>query len=1354
VGTFSSSAVQAKAGGRGNPPEARAPRGLRRRGHRQPVRPRFPICGFLKWTAGSSLNHRPIEKRDSRNEQHIEETSTKPSSDPRIHLRMNAGSISFRALVDSGATISAMAKRVFQGLDSKHKGAEIPAANLRVTAASAEELRTEGYHFVRCRSEKLGEIEWPFVIAEKMTSEAIVGMDFLAFFKGKILAEKGEVHFESIPRNGIARLNHRIRLGPGELKRVRARPSTSSRGGLVWTRKNGPEIVEGISDWKSQEEGIEVLLVNRGDEEIELERGTEVAKYWQVEEEEVCTLEDFQRCRPANQQRKPISEEKKKLIREHTKTDLGPTFRRRITSVLEDNHKAISADKADLGRTAAVPHKLVTKSDKQVYRKQFPLPMGHQAFINKTVDDLLKIGAVKEDLASPHNTPIFAVRKPHSNDLRLVQDLRAVNENIENFQHPILDIPGCIAKLGGMKARYFAALDLTSGFYQLELDKESQPLTAFTVPGKGRFSWTVSTMGLKTSPGAFSRLMEHVMKEVDKTVTYIDDVIVAGETEDELLRNVNAALRQLRKFNLKLNIHKCVFGAKEVDYLGYRISADGARPGKEKTAAVVNFPTPSTVQEIRRFLGMANYFRSHIPHFAQKSKPLNELTRKSSEWREGNDLPAAAARAFQDIKNALSKEPIIALPQPNLPFTLETDGSSKGLGACLTQQQGNKVNVIAYASRALQKHEANYPAFLLEQAAAVFGIESFSTYLTNAHFQLLMDHKPLLALSSVHKKTLSRLQQLMSEYTFQLRYRRGESNAVADALSRAPVEALADSHLGLQQLQQQDPLCKAALEMCRGKEPEGLPVEVRRFLKRAITSCCIKDGCVYFMSENRPEPPRELFLTPRKCRYELMRAAHAGRFSGHGGEAKTLQRLQLRYFWPGMAADVADFIKSCEICQRSKNPPNWNRQRAPLNPLPVPDAPNERVHVDLFSLSRASNAGNKHILVATDAFSKLVELVPLPDKTAPTVATAIFNRWICRYACPKEIVSDQGREFCNAMSEELWQKLGIHHKRTAAYHPQTNTSAESFNRTLIKILRSMMDNPDGEWEALLPVVMLSYNTRVHSATRASPFFLTYLKDPNLPFFELEEERPLYGESWAASALQRLHEVNRLVKDNIRREQERGRLNYDAKTNGLLRTFREGEKVFVHFDPLSFPQTKNKKLIRTWLPHTIQRVITPTTYVVTADEPGRGHRRRSTVHVNRIKPRHQAPAQPGAEEQEEEEERRAQGEEPDEEAEGSQDREGEEEEENDGIVTVDIPPNQGAIRQEAAEDAEEEEEEDRNREDRGEHPERLIEERREQEEAPAPRPRTRAQARAQGRPPETPLTPPPFPREYRWFQRRQ
>ncbi len=147
-----------------------------------------------------------------------------------------------------------------------------------------------------------------------------------------------------------------------------------------------------------------------------------------------------------------------------------------------------------------------------------------------------------------------------------------------------------------------------------------------------------------------------------------------------------------------------------------------------------------------------------------------------------------------------------------------------------------------------------------------------------------------------------------------------------------------------------------------------------------------------------------------------------------------------------MTVDVDQFVGSCDVCQRAKYPVHFKKNKEPLHSWAAPDSPWVRMHADLFTIGKKSKKGHKYVLVMTDAFSKLVELVPIMDKEAKTVAATIVDTWICRYACQKQFVTDRGKEFCNKLADELYKKLGVQHLRTSAYHPQTNSSAESFNR--------------------------------------------------------------------------------------------------------------------------------------------------------------------------------------------------------------------------------------------------------------------------------------------------------------------
>ncbi len=187
-------------------------------------------------------------------------------------------------------------------------------------------------------------------------------------------------------------------------------------------------------------------------------------------------------------------------------------------------------------------------------------------------------------------------------------------------------------------------------------------------------------------------------------------------------------------------------------------------------------------------MGLANFCQTHIRNFALISSPLNVLTRKDSHWK-GGPLPPSALRAFNELRSALCSEPLVNYPRKNRPYALIVDaamgsvGNEGGLGSVLCQADDHgKLHVIAYASRALSKHEKNYTPFLAKMTACCWGIEHFSVYLKGRKFTLYTDHKPLEKLSTVHTKMLNRLQQIMSDHDFIIQHKKG-SEMPADFLS-------------------------------------------------------------------------------------------------------------------------------------------------------------------------------------------------------------------------------------------------------------------------------------------------------------------------------------------------------------------------------------------------------------------------------------------------------------------------------------------------------------------------------------------------------------------------------------------
>jgi Reverse transcriptase (RNA-dependent DNA polymerase) len=268
------------------------------------------------------------------------------------------------------------------------------------------------------------------------------------------------------------------------------------------------------------------------------------------------------------------------------------------------------------------------------------------------------------------------------------------------------EITKCIDDIGRANSTIFTTLDLTSGFWQMQSDENSQKLMAFTIPGKGQFHWITSPRSpILGCPASFQRLMEGVLRDILNVLVYIDDLLVHTDMHEKHLQVLDQVLARLHKNHLKINLEKCVFGNKEVSYLGFTLTPEGIKLGKNKQKAIKDARPPTDIKTIQSFVGLCNFFRTHIKDFALIAAPLFKLTRKYSGYKSG-PLPEKALKAFYILQKQLTSEPVMAFPKSDRQYALITDvatGTSDmpgGLGVILTQvdKDGN-FNAILFASR-------------------------------------------------------------------------------------------------------------------------------------------------------------------------------------------------------------------------------------------------------------------------------------------------------------------------------------------------------------------------------------------------------------------------------------------------------------------------------------------------------------------------------------------------------------------------------------------------------------------------------------------------------------------------------
>lgn len=406
--------------------------------------------------------------------------------------------------------------------------------------------------------------------------------------------------------------------------------------------------------------------------------------------------------------------------------------------------------------------------------------------------DLLAKGYIKPS-ASPFGSPVLMVPKPGCpGKLRMVIDYRAVNQLVEGDRYPLPTIEELIAQMSG--AKIFSTLDMLSGFWQQPVLEEHKERTAMTTTLFGQFTWEVMPMGLKNSPAQFQRAMAEAVRDLPFVSCYIDDLIVFSTTVEEHMGHLRTVFERLKKVQMLVKESKMHLFKKSVNFLGHCVSGEGVAPQHAKISAIRDWPTPSTVAEVRSFLGLASFYRKYVYRFAAIATPLHHLLKDKAEW---NWRREEEQRSFDLLKKALMSAPLLVLPDVEgamsgrSPYLVQTDASEGAWGAVISQDQGNGPQPIAFASKTFSPAEVNYSATERELLGLVRATcFEWRHILWGAQYKLQGDHRPLQWLLDPSRE-ISRRQarwlDLLGENNVPaMEWVPGKTLIVADALSRRP----------------------------------------------------------------------------------------------------------------------------------------------------------------------------------------------------------------------------------------------------------------------------------------------------------------------------------------------------------------------------------------------------------------------------------------------------------------------------------------------------------------------------------------------------------------------------------------
>ncbi len=1119
------------------------------------------------------------------------------------------------ALWDSGASASLMTKKVFDTLPHSAKAMQVkPPSHVRT--ANGTVIDTFGAYRVKVKIKTQTVTLEVIVTDNSMSPGFILGID--AMIKSKLAYNPISRSVDAWPdmtKDSLQKDGHRWKTGKLLIRnRVIVQPQSSKAISVAVVTDQGTlpataEIVASIQDnaflCKVGANGATIVRwINASDEPITFQRGQLVGLAENTDDLDFFENEQISsEVHAVTSQKAPPPKEAELWIRDVMKSAVKSkdnNARAAYVAWALTNWDIISLNKYDVGNTPDFNMNIVPRDSETVFRKQFPIPEAHEDHIRNEVHNWLKMGLIQKS-SSPHNSPIFCVPKkdPSGNSTyRVVLDYRLLNSHSLESKFCHRNIEECMAGIGKAKPNCFSALDIRSSFYHMTMGKDSRKLTAFTVPGMDSYEWTRAPFGLAGCPGNFARLMQAAVGSIKNVITYIDDICIYSHGDKDNVSTLNEVATRLRKFGLKLNLEKCVFGTEELQYLGYTLSPKGVKPGTDKTKAIRDTPPPDTKKKVRAFVGLANFFRKAVPNFSKLSQHLTGLTTNTTQWKGGR-LPPKAMHAYEEIKNILVSRPLLAYPDPTKKYYLMVDAATGspeekgGLGACLMQKDDDGEPMpIAYASRCLKKHEENYTPFLLEMQSALWATEHFETRLRDKHFFLMTDHHPLTMLNTNQTKTLNRLQQRMLELNFTVVATPGKLNACADYLSRTatvtdkataaaiivnnfesvsrsvdsadslaiPLALTGISRDDLLYEQTIDPVCVELTNLMNHGQYDpaivshsaATVVEGKLMAYKAVLCANLKP---------KGHLPRRCIILPKALQYKAIVAAHNTAVAGHGGQYQTMHRILGSFWWPGILQDVRTHITSCEPCQRSRR---VTRPRPlPLNPLPQCVVPNDRVHIDLFGPLKKEDDTTAYILVATDSMSKMTEVKEIPNKNAATVAKAFVNIWCLRYGVPKTVVSDRGQEMAGNVTEEVLRLLKAKHNMTAPMHAACNAQAEVFNKTIAKYIRAMCDNETKNWSDLLTALVFSYNTTIHKAIRMAPSHLLYGYNPAMPQFDLES---ITGEPMAQAIIDNIAKAQKTARDlaieNNTEFRDKYKEHHDQSKKVQPHTFKQGMLVLL------------------------------------------------------------------------------------------------------------------------------------------------------------------------------------------------
>ena len=787
-----------------------------------------------------------------------------------------------------------------------------------------------------------------------------------------------------------------------------------------------------------------------------------------------------------------------------------------------------------------VPGKLPSKG--AIYRLG-PEELEAQRQILKQLKDAKWITMTSSPFAAPS---ILVTKKDDGSgktQYRMVVNYQELNAMTISPEFPLPTIQEILDLLHG--AKVFTTIDMEQGFHQIRVDPKDQYKTAFRTC-MGQYEYKVMPFGLRGAPGTFQAVMNHMFFDLlgKGVIAYLDDLLVYSPDIPSHARLLDKVLSTLKKHKMYPKISKCTFGASSIEYLGYKIGAEGITPSPSKIEAIAIWPEElNNDTQVKQFLGTVNYCRMFMgTRFADIARPLIELTKKGVEFKWTKEHTSAV----KALKDKLINYVTLQLPDIKKPYVLKTDASGYAVGAVL-EQDGKP---LGFMSKRMTPTEERYSTYDQELLAVIRALEKWRRLLLTADVTVYTDHRALQYLQRIKgdkyvRGRVARWLIFLADFqNLKIKYQAGSNNVAADGLSRNPAYGPEDKELKKEEdidttaatvdevlfvaTQQEEGVNANEARYQRAMIPETQQKNTdKRRIKiggdqwaQALNNCKIfgdiykrareQEGVTLWDEMNaikREFKVRGNLLFIRlqglwricvpssiQCRQHVLYQCHDHPTAGHMGVHKTYDMLARLYYWPGIRNYTRAYVESCPRCRQAKS--ISAKPAGLLQSLQIPTRRWANVSLDFITGLPKTKKENDAILTLVDTISKMAHFIPTKTTiNAEGVVSLLADRLVRYHGLPNVLISDRDPRFTAEVWDLLCKRFDIKRALSSSWHPETDGQTERVHRTIEQVLRAYIQSDESAWEDLLPAAELAYNCTVHNSTGLTPFEVMIGENP-------------------------------------------------------------------------------------------------------------------------------------------------------------------------------------------------------------------------------------------------------------------